>query len=38
MRVDDSVTYEIATGNKGIQLIGMTSDGSKVVFSVAATT
>jgi hypothetical protein len=33
MRVDDSVTYEIAKGAEGIQLIGMTSDGSKVVFS-----
>ena len=33
MRVDDSVTYEIAPGKNSIQLIGMTNDGSKVVFS-----
>ena len=33
MRVDDAVTYEIASGNTGSSLIGMTSDGSKVVFA-----
>ncbi len=33
MRIDDSITYEIAAGKRGIHLIGMTSDGSKVVFS-----
>jgi hypothetical protein len=33
MRVNDAITYEIAAGKKTNQLIGMTSDGSKVVFS-----
>jgi hypothetical protein len=33
MRVDDGITYEIAGGKYGIRLIGMTNDGSKVVFS-----
>ncbi|HEY1354789.1 MAG TPA: fibronectin type III domain-containing protein [Solirubrobacterales bacterium] len=33
MRVGDSLTYEIAGGKNSIQLIGMTSDGSKVVFA-----
>ena len=33
MRVNDAVTYEIAHGKQSIRLIGMTSDGSKVVFA-----
>ncbi len=33
MRVDDAITYEIAAGKNSIQLIGMTNDGSKVVFA-----
>jgi hypothetical protein len=33
MRVNDAITYPIAAGKKSIQLIGMTSDGSKVVFA-----
>src|SRR5262249_46386291 len=33
MRVDDSITYEIASGKNSIQLIGMTNDGSKVIFA-----
>jgi hypothetical protein len=33
MRVNDAVTYEIAHGKKTIRLIGMTNDGSKVVFA-----
>jgi hypothetical protein len=32
MRVNDAVTYPIAAGMEGIQFVGMTSDGSKVVF------
>ena len=32
MRVNDSVTYDIANGGRG-NLIGMTADGSKVFFS-----
>jgi hypothetical protein len=33
MRVNDAITYEIANGKQTIQLIGMTRDGSKVVFA-----
>jgi hypothetical protein len=33
MRVDDAVTYPIAQGRKAIHLIGMTEDGSKVLFA-----
>jgi hypothetical protein len=32
MRVNDAVTYPIASGKEGIRFLGMTSDGSKVVF------
>jgi hypothetical protein len=32
MRVNDAVTYPIAPGKEGIRFLGMTSDGSKVVF------
>jgi hypothetical protein len=33
MRVDDAVSYAIAEGKFGIHLIGMTEDGSKVLFA-----
>lgn len=32
MRVNDAITYPIASGKKAIQLLGVTKDGSKVVF------
>ena len=33
MRVDDAITYQIAKGKQFVRLIGMTADGSKVVFA-----
>jgi len=33
LRVDDAVTYEIANGMESVRLLGMTKDGSQVVFA-----